>query len=149
MICSLYVKCESRITPRSFALNTGLISLPRNERVIDEGSFFNSWGVPIRRNLVFSGLISNSLVEHHLATRRRSSSRFALAEMVSLMEKDRKTLESSTYDSREVLRGDSGRSFMYMQKSKGESIAPCGTPWVRLRGEDKVEPIRTTTNYPG
>jgi hypothetical protein len=67
LIRSLYIKCKSRITPRSFTLNTGLISLHRNERVIDEGSFFNSWGVPIRRNLVFSGLISNSLAEHHSA----------------------------------------------------------------------------------
>ena len=66
------------------------------------------------------------------------------------MGKDRKTYESSAYDSRKLLRGDSGRSFMYtgIQKSKGESIAPCGTPWVRLRGEDKVEPIRTTCDRP-
>ena len=33
---------------------------------------------------------------------------------------------------------------MYIQKSKGESIAPCGTPGVTFKGEDKVEPIRTT-----
>ena len=33
---------------------------------------------------------------------------------------------------------------MYMQKSKGESIAPYGMPWVKFKGEDKVEPIRTT-----
>jgi hypothetical protein len=61
-----------------------------------------------------------------------------MVEMVFIMEKDSKTLESSTYDSRELLCGDSGRSFMYMQKSKGESIAPCSRPWVRLTG-DKVK----------
>ena len=126
LICSLYVKCESRTTPRSFALNTGIISLPSSMTLSFLGSLFNNWGVPIRRNLVFSGLISNSLAEHHLATRQRSSSRFALVKMVSLMEKDRKTLESSTYDSSELLCGDSGRSFRYMRKNKGESIAPCG-----------------------
>ena len=58
---SLYVRCESRMTPKSFALKTGVISLPKNERVIDEGNFFNGGGggVPITRNLVFSGLINN------------------------------------------------------------------------------------------
>ena len=62
----------------------------------------------------------------------------------SLMGKDTKTLESSIYDSSELLRRDNGRSFIYMQKSKGESIAPCGTPWLRLRGDDNVEPVCTT-----
>ena len=41
---SLYVRCESRMTPKSFALKTGVISLPKNERVIDEGNFFNRGG---------------------------------------------------------------------------------------------------------
>ncbi len=124
------------------------MSLPRNESDIGEGIFFNNWGVPIRRNLVFSGFISSWFVKHHFATRERSSSSFVLAVVVSLMGKDRKTFESSAYDSRELLHGDSGRSFKYILKSKGESIAPCGTPGVRLRGEDRVEPIRTTCDRP-
>ena len=56
LIRSLYVRCESTITPKSFALNTGLISLLKNERVIVSGSFFDNWGVPITRNLVLPGL---------------------------------------------------------------------------------------------
>jgi hypothetical protein len=58
------------------------------------------------------------------------------------MEKDRKTLESSTYDSSELLCGDSGRSFMYMRKSKGESIAPCGRAF--LWGRAIVRPHART-----
>jgi hypothetical protein len=32
---------------------------------------------------------------------------------------------------------------VYMQKSNGDKIAPCGTPWVIGRAADKDEPMRT------
>jgi hypothetical protein len=31
----------------------------------------------------------------------------------------------------------------YMQKSNGDRIAPCGTPWVVGRAADKDEPMQT------
>ena len=114
LICSLYVKCESTITPKFSALNTGLISFPGNERVVSS-SFFNNWGVPITRNSVLFWLINSWLAEHHLATRQRVSSSFSLAENRSFIGVDRKALLSSMYDLRKlyyvVITGD--RLYIY------------------------------------
>ena len=143
VVCSLYVKLRSRIIPRSLMEVTGTIVLFKKFKDISSDSEFSNFRVPTNRNLVFSGLNNNEFLQHHSATRRRSVSSLCLASDTSLTENDRDNLESSTNEFRSHDCVTVGRSFVYMQKSNGDKIAPCGTPWVIGRAADKDEPMRT------
>ena len=95
-IWSSSVKLQSSVTPRSLAVETGVINLPRKNKDISWGSFCNMWRVAIRKNLVLSAMINKLFVQHQAATRNKSFSIFWLAEVESLIEKDKRILESST-----------------------------------------------------
>jgi hypothetical protein len=90
------VRWLSRVTPKSLADLTGLMTSSRKVSDISLGSLCNNCRVPIRINLVFEGLDCSWFVEHQLATLTRSSSRFMVAWSRSLMRKDNRTFESST-----------------------------------------------------
>ena len=62
--------------------------------------------------------------------RCKSSFSFVTVVSESVRENDRLTFVSSTY----VVWEAKGRSFIYMQKSKDERMAPCGTPWKTGKG---------------
>ena len=70
--CSLKLREESIITPRSLATVTGLISFPNNLTGGIDGRLLVNYGTPITRNLVLSGLMSREFVQHHLAISERS-----------------------------------------------------------------------------
>ena len=129
-ICSSYVKWLSKVTSRSFAYGTGLIDLFKNVKVISWGRADNEWRVPTKRNLVFSGLINNSFLQHHAATWRRSSSRLRRASVTSLIGNDKDNFESSTEQFKSHTCVIDGRSFVYMQNKSGDRMAPYGTPCV-------------------
>ena len=121
---------------------TGSQNYLKNSKTSSDSKFSNC-RVPTNKNLVFSGLINDEFLQHHSATRRRSISSLCLASDTSLTENDRDVLESSTNEFRSHDCVTVGRSFVYMQKSNGDKIAPCGTPWVIGRAADKDEPMRT------
>ena len=98
----------SSITPKSLTKSTGLRDLPMNETDRSVGSLLTCCLVPITMNLVFSGLIKRWFSQHQLATLNRSCSRFVIAVSISRIGKERKTFESSTYDSRLESRGIEG-----------------------------------------
>ena len=50
---------------------------------------------------------------------------------------------SSAYNRMSQYLTDCGRSLMYMRKSKGPKIDPCGTPHTSSAGSDKVESTST------
>ena len=76
----------SRVTPKSLADVTGLMTSPRKVSDISLGSLYNNCRVPIRINCSW-------FVEHQLATLARSSSRFMVAWSWSLMRKDNRTFD--------------------------------------------------------
>ena len=100
-------------------------------------SEFNNYRVPTNRNFVFSGLINNEFLQHHSATRRRSVSSLYLASDTSLIENDIDILESSTNEFILLECVTVGKSFVCMQKSNGDKIAPCGAPEVIGRAADE------------
>ena len=70
--CSLQLREESIITPRSLATGTGLISLSSNLTGGRDGRLLIICGTPITRSLVLSGLTTREFVPHHLAIAERS-----------------------------------------------------------------------------
>ena len=106
-----YVRWESKVIPKSFADATGSKEFPRKGTTGGEGNLFLDCLVPMSINLVLSGFINSWFSQNQAATRSRSCSRFAITVSTSDKEKDRKTLESSTYDSRLHTWGAQGRSF--------------------------------------
>ena len=110
-ICQSYVRWESRVTSKSFADAIGSKDLSRKDTTGEEENLLLSCLVAMSINLVLSGFINSWFSQHQAATRSRSCSRFAIAVSTSGKEKDRKTLESSTYDSRPHTWGVQGRSF--------------------------------------
>ena len=101
LICVSYFKWESRVTPKSFTENSGYNVLFRKFSVSSSGNVPNNCGVPNNINLVLSGFKRREFVQHHLVTLLRSSSNASFAFDISWMEKDKETLLSSTYESRE------------------------------------------------
>ena len=122
---------------------TGMIVLFKKFKDISSDSKFSNCRVPTNKNLVFSGLMNNEFLQHHSATRRRAVSSLCLASDTCLIENDRDILESSTNKFRSHDCVTVGRSFVYMQKSNGDKIAPCGTSWVIGKAADKDEPMQT------
>ena len=86
------VKLLSIIIPRSFPLETGVITFPKKEIEISLRSLRSSCCVPTIRNLVFSGLISSWFLQHQAATRLKSSSRTRSPDSASLTGKDKRNL---------------------------------------------------------
>ena len=82
-----------------------------NETDRSVGSLLTCCLVPITMNLVLPGLIKRWFSQHQLATLNRSCSRFVIAASILRIGKERRTFESSTYDSRLESRGMEGRSF--------------------------------------
>ena len=109
-MCWSKVKLLSRIIPRSLTLQTGVITFPKKGIAFSLGSLGSSCCVPTIRNLVFLGLINSWFLQNQAATHLKSSSRTHSADLVSLIEKDKKILESSTQDSRLHTCGANGRS---------------------------------------
>ena len=98
LTCSLKVRFESNIIPRSLTEDTGIKCCPRKGTLIS-GTPLKSCFVPKRISLVLSGLISNLFVQHQEAISRRSSETFARQESILFDEHERETFVSSTYDS--------------------------------------------------
>ena len=116
VICSLYVKLQLRIIPRSLMEVTGTIVLFKKFEDMSSDSEFNNCRVPTNKNFVFSGLINSEVLQHHSATKRRSVSSLCLASDTSLIENDIDILESSTNEFRSHYCVTVGRLFVYMQK---------------------------------
>ena len=72
LTCSLKVRLESNIIPRSLTEDTGINCCPRKGTLISS-TLLKSCFVPKRISLVLSGLISNLFVQHQEAISRRSS----------------------------------------------------------------------------
>ena len=68
----LYVRLGSKYTPKSLADGTGFKRFPKKESDGVGSSLFNCCLVPISRNLVLSGFISNSFSQHQVATSCKS-----------------------------------------------------------------------------
>lgn len=81
LTCSLKVRFESNIIPRSLTEDTGIKCCPRKGTLIS-GTPLKSYFVPKRISLVLSGLISNLFVHHQEAISRRSSETFARQESI-------------------------------------------------------------------
>ena len=81
LTCSLKVRFESNIIPRSLTEDTGIKCCPRKGTLIS-GAPLKSCFVPKRISLVLSGLKSNLLLQHQEAISRRSSETFARQESI-------------------------------------------------------------------
>ena len=123
-----YDKCGSRATLKSRAEEDGLMIVPKKFSSRTVTSFYSHWYSLIRRNLVLSGFIERWLVKHHWAIRCRSFSSVCLAVSMSLIEKNMKTLVSSTYDSRRHVWGTAGRSFKYIENNIENNIISTDQP---------------------
>ena len=66
-MCSLYVRQESSVTPKSFAKGTGVSSFPRN-CIGGTSTFARACLEPKNKNLILSGFISRLLEQHQAAT---------------------------------------------------------------------------------
>ena len=73
--CSLKVRFESNIIPRSLTENTGIHCCPRKGTLISS-TLLQSCFVPKKISLVLSGLISNLFVQHQEAIRVNKSEIF-------------------------------------------------------------------------
>lgn len=60
------------VTPRSLAVVTGVINLPRKNKDISSGSFFVTSDVCQSGGTVLSALINKLFVEHQAATHNKS-----------------------------------------------------------------------------
>ena len=119
------------------------IVLFKNFKDIFSGIAFSNCRDPTNINLVFSGLINNEFLQHHSATRRRSVSSLYLASDISSTGNDKDILESSTNEFKLHVCVTVGKSFVYMQKSSGDKVAPCGKPCVIERAVDRDDPMQT------
>ena len=128
-MCSVKVKFESRIIPRSLADEAGVNSWPR-KGTVKCGSLETSWRVPNNTRFLFSGFINNWFAQHHPATSSRSWEIWCKHEWSSCAELDRYIFVSSTYDSILLNLVTPGRSFIYKLKNTGPRIEPWGTAWV-------------------
>ena len=81
LTCSLKVRFESNIIPRSLTEDTGIKCCPGKGTQISS-TLLKSCFVPKRISLVLSGLISHLFVQHQEAISRRSSETFAMQESV-------------------------------------------------------------------
>ena len=88
LTCSLKVRFESSIIPRSLTENTGINCRPR-KRTLISSTLLKSCFVPKRISSVLSGLISNLFVQHQEAISRRSSETFARRELMFSDEHER------------------------------------------------------------
>ena len=70
--CSLNVRFESSMIPRSLTKGTGARFWPR-KGTLTSGILLNSCRIPKKISLVLLGLMSSLLVQHKAAMRRRSS----------------------------------------------------------------------------
>ena len=103
---------ESHSQFSTFTENSGYNVLFRKFSVSSSGNVPNNCGVPNNVNLVLSGFKRREFVQHHPATLLRSSSNVSFAFDISWMEKDKETLLSSTYESREHSLVAEGRSLV-------------------------------------
>ena len=141
-MCSLNVRQESSVTPKSFSKGTGVISFPRN-CIGGTSTFARACLEPNNKNLILSGFISRLLEQQQAATLFKSASIFPMDSLRSLIAKDKLSLESFTYESISQLEQMLLISLMYRLKSRGPNMDPCGTPWVILFYSDQHSPIRT------
>ena len=88
LTCSLKVRLESNIIPRSLTEDTGINCCPRKGTLISS-TLLKSCFVPKGISLVVSGLISNLFVQHQEAISRRSSETFARQELMFFDEHER------------------------------------------------------------
>ena len=79
----------------------------------------------------------------HSATKRMSVSCLYLASDISSTGNDKDILELSTNEFKSHVCVTVGRSFVYIQKSSGDKIAPCGKPCVIERAVNRDDPMRT------
>ena len=76
------------------------------------GNVPNNYGVPNSINFVLSGFKRREIVQHHLATLLRSFANINFAFGISCIIKDKETLLSSAYESKEDSFVTEGRSFV-------------------------------------
>ena len=81
--CSLNVRFESSMIPRSLTKGTGARFLPR-KGTLTSGILLNSCRIPNKISLVLLGLMSSWLVQHQAAMRRRSPVTLVRQESMSL-----------------------------------------------------------------
>ena len=88
LTCSLNVRFESSVIPRSLTEDTGVKCCPI-KGILISSTLLKSRFVPKRISLVLSGLISNLFVQHKEAISRRSSETFARQETMFFDEHER------------------------------------------------------------
>ena len=86
--CSLNVRFESSMIPRSLTKGTGARFWPR-KGTLTSGILLNSCCIPNKISLVLLGLMSGLLVQHQAAIRRRFSVTLVRQESMSLDENER------------------------------------------------------------
>ena len=87
--------------------------------------------VPNTQNLVFSGFNQQTFSQHQAATRNRSCLRSSSPPLISLLENETSSLESSTYDSTLHVLQTNGRSLMHKLKRKSPRMHQWRTPCFR------------------
>ena len=96
VICSLYVRLQSIVTPRFFADFDDVISLLSSVILGSFGIFVSICGVPRTRSFVLSGLMNRLFLQRHAAMFRRSSVSWSAAKVASRIGNERYNCESST-----------------------------------------------------